>query len=152
MATAHEIRSLIEKTTTGTHRRRVPEEVKEQVRRYAERRRAQGSSWEAIARETGLEARKLGAVAHNSKFEILAPAIIYENVDDSQEVVDAVLFSHYSNVSNHTTSFGDLGVLSDLFHHALNYPSVRGVPYGENRIPIHPATVTSESGVMFIDG
>jgi hypothetical protein len=29
MATAHEIRSLIEQTTTGTRRRRVPEEVKE---------------------------------------------------------------------------------------------------------------------------
>ncbi len=52
MATAREIRSLIEQTTTGTRRRRVPEEVKEQVRRYAARRRAQGSSWEAIGRET----------------------------------------------------------------------------------------------------
>jgi len=52
MATAHEIRSLIEKATTGTRRRRVPEEVKEHVRRYAERRRSQGSSWEAIGRET----------------------------------------------------------------------------------------------------
>jgi hypothetical protein len=61
MATAREIRSLIEKTTTGTHRRRVPEEVKEQVRRYAARRRTQGSSWKAIGRETGLEARKLRA-------------------------------------------------------------------------------------------
>jgi hypothetical protein len=61
MATTHEIRSLIEKTTKGTHRRRVPEEVKEQVRRYAARRRTQGSSWEAIGRETGLEARKLRA-------------------------------------------------------------------------------------------
>ena len=61
MATAHEIRNLIEQATTGTRRRRVPEEVKEQVRRYAERRRSQGSSWEAIGRETGLEARKLSA-------------------------------------------------------------------------------------------
>ena len=61
MATAHEIRSLIEKTTTGTHRRRVPEEVKEQVRRYAERRRTQAATWKAIGRETGLEARKLRA-------------------------------------------------------------------------------------------
>lgn len=43
MATAHEIRTLIEKTTTGTHRQRVPEDVKEQVRRYAARRRTQGS-------------------------------------------------------------------------------------------------------------
>ena len=61
MTTAHEIRNLIEQTTTGTRRRRVPEEVKEQVRRYAERRRTQGSSWEAIGRETGLELRKLHA-------------------------------------------------------------------------------------------
>ena len=49
MATSHEIRSLIEQTTTGTRRRRVPEEVKEQARRYAEGRRTQGSSWEEIA-------------------------------------------------------------------------------------------------------
>ena len=32
MTTAHEMRNLIEQTTTGTRRRRVPEEVKEQVR------------------------------------------------------------------------------------------------------------------------
>ena len=38
---ACEIRSLIEQTTIGTRRRRVPEEVKEQVRRHAERRRSQ---------------------------------------------------------------------------------------------------------------
>ena len=49
MATSHEIRSLIEQTTTGTRRRRVPEEVKEKVRRYSARRRTQGSSWEVIA-------------------------------------------------------------------------------------------------------
>ncbi len=59
MTAAHEIRNLIEHTTTGTHRRRVPEEVKQQVRRYAERRRAQGASWQAIARETALEARRV---------------------------------------------------------------------------------------------
>jgi hypothetical protein len=59
MTTAHEIRNLIEQTATGTRRRRVPEEVKEQVRRYAERRRSQAATWKAIGRETGLEARKL---------------------------------------------------------------------------------------------
>jgi len=59
MATAYEIRNLIEKTTTETHRRRVPEEVKEQVRRYAERRRAQGSSWDAIGRETVTRIRSI---------------------------------------------------------------------------------------------
>jgi transposase len=67
MATAREIRSLIEKTTTGNRRRRVPEEVKEQVRRYAARRRTQGFSWEAIGRETGVEARKLRGVAVGRK-------------------------------------------------------------------------------------
>ncbi len=36
-------------------RRRVPEGVKQQVRRYGERRRAQGVTWQAIARETALE-------------------------------------------------------------------------------------------------
>ncbi len=61
MTTAHEIRNLIKQTTTGTRRRRVPEEVKEQVRRYAERRRTQAATWKAIGRETGLEARKLRA-------------------------------------------------------------------------------------------
>jgi len=50
MATAREIRSLIEQATTGTRRRRVPEEVKEPVRGYAERRRTQGSSCEAGSR------------------------------------------------------------------------------------------------------
>jgi hypothetical protein len=59
MTTAQEIRNLIEHTTTGTHRHRVPEEVKQQVRRYAERRRTQGAAWQAIAHETALEARKL---------------------------------------------------------------------------------------------
>ena len=75
MATAHEIRSLIEKITTGTRRRRVPEEVKEQVRRYAERRRAQGTSWEAIARETGLEARKLRAWCRKAREVTPVPAL-----------------------------------------------------------------------------
>jgi hypothetical protein len=61
MATPHEIRELIAQTTTGTHRRHVPREVREQIRRYAERRRTQGAAWQAIARETALEARKLRA-------------------------------------------------------------------------------------------
>ena len=51
MTTAHEIRNLIEQTTTGTRRRRVPEEVKEQVRRYAQRRRTEVVTWKAIGRE-----------------------------------------------------------------------------------------------------
>jgi hypothetical protein len=49
MASAHEIRELVAQTTTGTHRRRLPREVREEVRRYAERRRAQGATWRGQA-------------------------------------------------------------------------------------------------------
>ena len=75
MATAREIPSLIEKTTTGTRRRRVPEEVKEQVQHYAARRRAQGSSWEAIGQETGLEARKVRAWSRKAREGTAVPAL-----------------------------------------------------------------------------
>jgi hypothetical protein len=43
MASAHEIRELVAQTTTGTHRRHLPREVREQVWRYAERRRARSA-------------------------------------------------------------------------------------------------------------
>ena len=59
MATAHQIRDLITETTTGTVRPRVPREVREEVCRYAARRREQGAPWAVIARETGLDVRKL---------------------------------------------------------------------------------------------
>ncbi len=48
MTTAHEIRNLIKQTTTGTRRRRVPKEVKEQVRCYAVRRRTEAATWKVI--------------------------------------------------------------------------------------------------------
>ncbi len=59
MATAHQIRDLITETTTGTVRPRVPREVREEVCRYAARRRERGAPWAVIARETGLDVRKL---------------------------------------------------------------------------------------------
>ncbi len=59
MATAHQIRDLITQTTTGTARPRVPREVRDEVCRYAVRRRKAGAAWAAIARETGLDVRKL---------------------------------------------------------------------------------------------
>ena len=59
MATAHQIRDLITETTTGTVRPRVPREVRDEVCRYAARRREQGAPWAVIARETGLDVRKL---------------------------------------------------------------------------------------------
>ncbi len=59
MATAHQIRDLITQTTTDTARPRVPREVRDEVCRYAIRRRKAGAAWAAIARETGLDVRKL---------------------------------------------------------------------------------------------
>ena len=59
MATAHQIRELITETTTGTVRPRVPREVRDEVCRYAARRREKGAPWAVIARETGLDVRKL---------------------------------------------------------------------------------------------
>ncbi len=59
MATAHQIRDLITETTTGIVRPRVPREVREEVCRYAARRRERGAPWAVIARETGLDIRKL---------------------------------------------------------------------------------------------
>ena len=59
MANAHQIRELITETTTGTLRPRVPREVRDEVCRYAIRRREKGAPWATIARETGLDIRKL---------------------------------------------------------------------------------------------
>ncbi len=59
MATAHQIRDLITQTTSGTLRHRVPREVRDEVCRYAVRRRKAGAAWALIARETGLDVRKL---------------------------------------------------------------------------------------------
>ncbi len=59
MANAHQIRDLITETTTGSLRPRVPREVRDEVCRYAVRRRKAGAAWAVIARETGLDLRKL---------------------------------------------------------------------------------------------
>ncbi len=59
MASAHQIRDLITETTTGKVRPRVPREVRDEVCRYAARRREKGAPWAVIARETGLDVRKL---------------------------------------------------------------------------------------------
>ncbi len=73
MATAHQIRELIAQTTTGTApprptrgaRRRFGrpeawnEPLPDEVCRYTVRRRKAGAAWALIARETGLDVRKL---------------------------------------------------------------------------------------------
>ena len=63
MATAHQIRDLITETTTGTVRPRVPREVRDEVCRYAARRREKGAPWAVIARETGLDAQPAPVMA-----------------------------------------------------------------------------------------
>ncbi len=55
MATAHQIRDLITETITGSVRHRVPREVRDEVFRYAVRRRKAGAAWSLIARETALD-------------------------------------------------------------------------------------------------
>jgi len=77
MASAHQIRDLISKTTTGSVRPRVPREVRDEVCRYAARRREEGVPWAAIARETGLDVRKLQRwntrARRNSSVPVLRP-------------------------------------------------------------------------------
>ena len=75
MATAHQIRDLIAQTTTGTARARVPREVRDEVCRYAGRRRREGAAWAVIARETGLEVRKLQQWNARARPAALAPVL-----------------------------------------------------------------------------
>ena len=51
MATAQQIRYLITQTTSGTVCLRVPCEVRDEVCRYATRRRREGAPWAVIARD-----------------------------------------------------------------------------------------------------
>ena len=71
MANAHQIRDLITQTTSGTVRPRVPREVRDEVCRYAVRHREKGAPWAVIARETGLDVRKLQRWEHASPSRLL---------------------------------------------------------------------------------
>ncbi len=88
MATAHQIRDLIAQTTTGTVRPRVPREVREEVFRYAGRRRREGAAWSVIARETGLEIRKLqrwsGRARPAASVPVLRPVEVVQEPEPSQ--------------------------------------------------------------------
>ncbi len=75
MATANQIRDLITQTTTGTARPRVPREVRDEVCRYAIRRRKAGAAWAAIARETGLDVRKLQRWNTRARRTALVPVL-----------------------------------------------------------------------------
>jgi hypothetical protein len=73
MATAHQIRDLIAQTKTGSVRPRFPREVRDEVCRYAARRRREGAAWAVIARETGVQsrARRSSAVTVLRPVEVL---------------------------------------------------------------------------------
>ncbi len=72
MATAHQIRDLVAQTTTGTARPRVPREVRDEVCRYAGRRRREGAAWAMIARETGLELARKDELHRRREGHVLA--------------------------------------------------------------------------------
>ena len=59
MATAHQIRDLIAQTKTSAVRPRLPRQVRDEVCRYAARRRRERAARAVIGRETGLDVRKL---------------------------------------------------------------------------------------------
>ncbi len=82
MATAYQIRDLIAQTT-GTARHRVPREVREEVYRYAGRRRREGAAWAVIAQETGLDVHKLQQ--WNARVRPAAPAPVLRPVEVVQD-------------------------------------------------------------------
>jgi predicted nucleic acid-binding protein len=53
MATAQQIRDLIAQTTSGGARLHIPREVRDEVCRYATRRRREGAPWAVIAPSRG---------------------------------------------------------------------------------------------------
>ncbi len=59
--TGRELRELIARTRTGTHRTRVPPEVKAEVLAFAEVRRTEGATWSRVAQEVGLDPKHLRA-------------------------------------------------------------------------------------------
>ena len=90
MATGHQIRDLITQTPSGTVRSRVPREVRDEVCRYAARRRREGAPWAVIARETGLEARKLqrwnARARRAASIPVLRPVEVVPKPDVEPEV------------------------------------------------------------------
>jgi hypothetical protein len=85
MATAQQIRDLISQTTSGTLRLRVPREVRDEACRYVAGRRGEGAPWAVIARETGLDARKLqrwrSRAQRSVQFPVLRPVEVVPKPD-----------------------------------------------------------------------
>ncbi len=75
-------------TTSGTLRHRVPREVRDEVCRYAVRRRKAGAAWAVIARETGLDVRKLqrwnGRARPPASVPVLRPVEVVQEPTSSQ--------------------------------------------------------------------
>ena len=90
MATAHQIRDLISQTKTGSVRPRLPREVRDEVCRYAARRREQGAPWAVIARETGVEVRKLQRWNTRARRRAAVPVLRPVEVLPAPEPVDTL--------------------------------------------------------------
>jgi hypothetical protein len=90
MATGQQIRDLITETTSGSVRLRVPREVRDEVCRYAARRRREGAAWALIARETGLDARKLQRWWSRARRAAPVPVLRPVEVVSKPEVVTEV--------------------------------------------------------------
>jgi hypothetical protein len=90
MATAQQIRDLITQTTSGSMRLRVPCEVRDEVCRYAARRRREGAPWAVIARETGVDDRKLqrwrSRAQRSAPVPVLRPVEVVPKSDVEPEV------------------------------------------------------------------
>jgi len=57
--TPRELRDLIGTTSSGTHRKHVPAEVKTETIRFAQRRLAAGATWAVVGRELALVPTRL---------------------------------------------------------------------------------------------
>ena len=90
MASAEQIRELITETTTGSVRHRVPREVRDEVCRYAARRREQGAPWAVIAREIGVDVRKLQRWQSRARRRASVPALRPVEVLPAPEPVAAL--------------------------------------------------------------
>jgi hypothetical protein len=90
MAIGQQIRDLITETTSGSVRLRVPREVRDEVCRYAARRRREGAPWAVIAREIGLDARKLQRWWSRARRAAPVPVLRPVEVVSNPEVVTEV--------------------------------------------------------------
>jgi transposase-like protein len=89
--TARELRDLIATTSSGTHRKHVPAEVKAEAIRFAERRRAAGASWAVVGRELAVDPTRLRSWAlkrqRGSPASLLRPVQVVPEARGRSELV-----------------------------------------------------------------